>query len=448
MTSSSDTPEVSVLPLTYDAFRPYGQVIQGFRSPEAAPKGINGTPANQGTACKYHRLAKVEESYPAGSLVRGGLGIGVASAQPVHMTGYKGLQLDVNVLERHPCTTQAFIPLARAQAPAGAAPSSRQLQGAYLVFVALNGRDDTPDMSTARAFLATAAQGVSYDAGVWHHSLLVVDAPLDVAVVEAQIGGGAALDIEMQERGGGGKGPWARMVLEPWQRDADIPSSVPDTISTTPAEPETNGTAPGPHVLQPQTISLAAFAPYGQLITALSPSEHPAGPSEVFRSPNGLTTKLSRMAAITQSYDPASGAQQGISVMRSTPKIGLERGKVFDVRFMERHPYTSQAFLPMGKGEVRGRLAGRLRCEADAAQWAGKGEPALSEGGQMLVLVADNGADDRPDPSTIKAFIVPSSVGINYAAGTWRESSALHLLRSTGLYSSCIVQKTEKTDIR
>jgi allantoicase len=39
----------------------------------------------------------------------------------------------------------------------------------------------------------------------------------------------------------------------------------------------------------------------------------------------------------------------------------------------------------------------------------------------MIVVVAKNGPDDRPDPSTTKAFIVESSQGINYAAGVWRK---------------------------
>lgn len=39
----------------------------------------------------------------------------------------------------------------------------------------------------------------------------------------------------------------------------------------------------------------------------------------------------------------------------------------------------------------------------------------------MLVIVADNGADDRPDPKTLKGFIMPSSIGLNYLPGVWRE---------------------------
>jgi len=37
----------------------------------------------------------------------------------------------------------------------------------YLVVVAKNGEDNRPDLKTARAFVATTAQGVVYDTGIW-----------------------------------------------------------------------------------------------------------------------------------------------------------------------------------------------------------------------------------------------------------------------------------------
>lgn len=45
----------------------------------------------------------------------------------------------------------------------------------------------------------------------------------------------------------------------------------------------------------------------------------------------------------------------------------------------------------------------------------------MPEGGQMLVIVAQNGPDDRPVASTLKAFIVPCDAGISYNPGVWRE---------------------------
>lgn len=76
-------------------------------------------------------------------------------------------------------------------------------------------------------------------------------------------------------------------------------------------------------------MSSAAFAPFGSVI-ALNDAPVP----------------------IEHSYPADTGAVTGISVFRATQKVGLERGKEFDVRLMERHPYTSQVFIPMGKAEV------------------------------------------------------------------------------------------------
>jgi allantoicase len=73
---------------------------------------------------------------------------------------------------------------------------------------------------------------------------------------------------------------------------------------------------------------------------------------DVLPSPDGKTVKYARLADITDTYPSDANAILGVSVFRASPKIGLERGKVFDIRFMERHPYTTQAFIPMGKAEV------------------------------------------------------------------------------------------------
>lgn len=107
----------------------------------------------------------------------------------------------------------------------------------------------------------------------------------------------------------------------------------------------------------PVPITPEAFAPYGQLIIAYPdiPSRPPG--MDIQTSPDGKTNKYARLADIIQTYPEGTDPLTGISVFRATPKIGLERGKVFDVRFMERHPFTTQAFIPMGKGEVSRRPA-------------------------------------------------------------------------------------------
>jgi ureidoglycolate hydrolase len=51
----------------------------------------------------------------------------------------------------------------------------------------------------------------------------------------------------------------------------------------------------------------------------------------------------------------------------------------------------------------------------------------------MLIIVADNGPDDRPDPKTIKSFVMESNMGVSYAPGVWREYSISRLHRCTWL---------------
>ena len=57
-------------------------------------------------------------------------------------------------------------------------------------------------------------------------------------------------------------------------------------------------------------------------------------------------------------------------------------------------------------------------------QWKDKSEEALPAGGVFLVIVAQNGADDRPDPSTLQAFTMEGSTGLSYAPGVWRMSTS------------------------
>jgi len=103
----------------------------------------------------------------------------------------------VRVLERHPYTNQAFIPMGT-----GASLSDQLLetQGrAYLVVVATNGDDDKPDLETLRAFVAHTGQGIVYNRGVWHHPMVTLETTIDFTCVETQIGDGHSADCEVLE---------------------------------------------------------------------------------------------------------------------------------------------------------------------------------------------------------------------------------------------------------
>ncbi|OCF43935.1 allantoicase [Kwoniella heveanensis CBS 569] len=386
-TAAPQSLTLPVLPLTYEAFKPYGQVIQGYSFSSSAPKGIPTTTANQGTASKFHRLGKIEADYPAGQGKPGGVAIGAVKAAN-RLDVASGVKIQVELLERHRFTTQAFIPLGRG--PNTPAP------GGFIVVVALNGADDNPDLKTVRAFLATAAQGVSFDRGIWHHSLLTVGGDLEYAVVEQ-----------------------GHLDPSSWLYVEKVTPSIPTYLQIPPFPPKSSSehTTENAHlpivshlgqsqitsnassgITHPELITPDNFAPFGHIISTSPSSSHKDSES----SPDGKTTKHNVLAPIVSFYPADSGAVTGISVYRATKKVGLERGREFEVRYMERHEYTSQAFIPMGK-----------------AEWHGKSEEALAPGGEFLVIVAKAGADGKPDPSTLKSFIMPPNTGLSYAPGVW-----------------------------
>lgn len=171
-TSSSTKPtpspnpiRIPVVPLTPEAFAPFGNVIQAYEDHAAAPRGTIITPANAGTASKFHKLALPDSSYPATSPATLGLSVYRCSA----LADVE--ELDLTVMERHLYTTQAFVPMGKGDGEGLSDPGE-----AYLVVVTKNGADDKPDLAHVRAFVATGAQGIMYNAGIWreciHSSLL------------------------------------------------------------------------------------------------------------------------------------------------------------------------------------------------------------------------------------------------------------------------------------
>ena len=100
---------------------------------------------------------------------------------------------------------------------------------------------------------------------------------------------------------------------------------------------------------------------------------------------------------LESSYPDEAGATAGLSVYRCKP-IELSAGGLWDVKLLERHPATSQAFIPMGAGE-------------------GIDKP----GERYLVIVAPNSQDDKPDMKGLRAFVASAGQAIMYSTGTWRE---------------------------
>ncbi|PPQ89703.1 hypothetical protein CVT25_014104 [Psilocybe cyanescens] len=179
---------IPVVPLTAEEFAPFGQVIQAYSPAHPARKVIKVTPANGGTAEKFHKLSLPISTYPpeAGASV----GISVYRCEP--LTDISDGITVLRTLERHPFTNQAFIPMG-----SGSGEGLEDPANSYLVVVAHNGSNDRPDMTTLKAFVANTSQGISYNAGVWHQPMTVLGKPLDLACVENQIGDGNKMDCEI-----------------------------------------------------------------------------------------------------------------------------------------------------------------------------------------------------------------------------------------------------------
>lgn len=116
----------------------------------------------------------------------------------------------------------------------------------------------------------------------------------------------------------------------------------------------------------------------------------------------GTSTKTPDIAPCSNRYDSAPSSRTGRAVLsssRNTPREVTVHGdgtESIQVGFLERHPFTTQSFIPMG------------------------GSPSPS----YVVIVADDRPDGSPDFDSIKAFSVRGDQGVCYAAGVWHAPMA------------------------
>ncbi|KAH7376392.1 ureidoglycolate hydrolase [Plectosphaerella cucumerina] len=211
------TLEVPALPLTRFSFAPFGDVIQNPH-PTIAPSpslprtlSLNALAANQGTAIKYQHPSTPRDLYaqaPSGTPARAVVNMFVCAARPLEQPapaspppistllpygpGHRGGAglFDVSILERHPFTTQTFVPMG---APHGAAylvivapslpPSSRdeglpapKEEAGAQGKARLPGRG-LPDLRRLQAYVASGDQAVTYGAGTWHAPMVALGHP-------------------------------------------------------------------------------------------------------------------------------------------------------------------------------------------------------------------------------------------------------------------------------
>ncbi|WP_420794522.1 ureidoglycolate lyase [Thalassomonas haliotis] len=134
--------------LTREAFAPFGDVIE-------VDDNRQHFTINDGFTERYHDLAKVDVEKNNGRTL-----INIFRSTPLAQP------IAIKMMERHPLSSQAFIPL-------GNEP--------YLVVVAPKGE---LDLAAIEVFIAQSNQGVNYHAGTWHHYCLALHQRSDFLVVD------------------------------------------------------------------------------------------------------------------------------------------------------------------------------------------------------------------------------------------------------------------------
>ncbi len=133
-------------PLTPAAFAPFGDVLDTSGPPDRL--------INRGLCGRWHDRARLDFG------ADGRAGLSIFDAEP------RSLPYALDLLERHPDGSQAFIPMAQVE---------------WLVIVA-------PDLGdhpgTPRAFLAAPGQGINLHRGTWHGVLTPLHTPGLFAVID------------------------------------------------------------------------------------------------------------------------------------------------------------------------------------------------------------------------------------------------------------------------
>lgn len=134
-------------PLTAEAFAPFGDVIE--------TQDRDFFLINQGSTQRYHQLANIQID-ELGSAI-----ISIFRATALVMP------LSIDMLEKHPLGSQAFIPMQ---------------DHAFLIVVAPAGEIINP--KEIKSFISHGRQGINYHRNVWHHPIIALHDNDDFLVVD------------------------------------------------------------------------------------------------------------------------------------------------------------------------------------------------------------------------------------------------------------------------
>ena len=148
------TQKLYIKPLTSKAFAPFGDVLDLSDQPDKI--------INKGFCERYHDRAALDFS-------NGRSGISLFNAEP------RNLPYKLDMMERHPLGSQAFIPMT---------------YSAFLITVA---QDENNIPSHPIAFLSEPGQAINFHRNIWHGVLTPLEGPGLFAVID-RIGPGSNLE--------------------------------------------------------------------------------------------------------------------------------------------------------------------------------------------------------------------------------------------------------------
>ena len=99
---------------------------------------------NNGYAKRFHNLIKINTSSKKGSPI-----VSIFSAKK------RSFPMKINMMEKHPLGSQAFIPMK---------------DTTFIVFVAPKGKE--PNINKIKSFIVPKQTGVNYKPGIWHFPLI------------------------------------------------------------------------------------------------------------------------------------------------------------------------------------------------------------------------------------------------------------------------------------
>ena len=146
--------KIIIEPMTADAFAPFGDLLEAKGTPDKI--------INQGLCGRFHDRARMDFS-------DGRAGISIFHAEK------RDLPLKLDLVERHPDGSQAFVPMSHQP---------------FLVVVA---EDQNGIPQNIRAFLTETGQAINIHRGVWHGVLTPLYDPGLFAVID-RIGEGPNLE--------------------------------------------------------------------------------------------------------------------------------------------------------------------------------------------------------------------------------------------------------------